>query len=399
MLAPVKLIAPAVNPPLEFLDTMEFVDNAHLGVYSGVFEGLTTGYEASGAVILSNCRPGASDIAAATPEVVETPTFEPVYLAAAPANASCTINVRLHLDFIKDSIFELDKDIYFGGEIVNLEIYWAPLSDIMFQATAATNPVAGAALYVPTGASSVCSLSLQLAVEADAANIAYVQGLVQEGKYNVAVPWLQPWNLTIQGTQSHQFAMPIGPSVGSKLKKIYWSAYTQNAVANYRWYHSNETPLTGVPGFRIANYYTAIDNDNLQGGALINCANYDDYEMQRRTLRGSAICSDNEHYYNWVHVEDFTLNTPQASRPITVNGLYEDEMWVGYDLIKDTSYRVNATTGFGGTNATGPVANVDTANPTLAGSIYNINHQMYAIALRHLNIGPQGAKFIWSKQD
>lgn len=56
-------------------------------------------------------------------------------------------------------------------------------------------------------------------------------------------------------------------------------------------------------------------------------------------------------------------------------------MWVGYDIVKDTAYRVNATVGAGNDPATG--------NP-----MTTQQHQLYAITLRHLAIGPQGAHWV-----
>ena len=97
---------------------------------------------------------------------------EPGYFAvgpagseAVPANGAVKYSVKFPLGLIKNTIFSLDKSLYFG-QTMYMKLYFGPISKICYQSDVDNNPSGGnKAAY--TGAGVIENLQIMLAVESN----------------------------------------------------------------------------------------------------------------------------------------------------------------------------------------------------------------------------------------
>jgi hypothetical protein len=340
----------------------------------GYFNGLSACNQANGANTDNVVRPDAT--------VCATSYLEPRYLMAnqtAVNTAGPNIKFRIFLNAIPDSILSQDKDSWFAGEVTNLDIVWSSIANFLFCATTNTAPgdLTGGVQADFAGVLNIKNIGLRLAVETDQKCIDDVMRQFHAGQLSLIAP--HPTITQIAQTGPMQgFSLNLYRTNGLFCKKVYYTAYTSANVRAYRWYHSNQAG-NGATGVRVASFQSYIDEKPLQFSPY-DCTNGDDYFKQQQSLRGSCILSDNEHYYNWVHVDDFTNYTPQCDRPKVIDGVTDSQFFAGYPITKDTTWRLQATMG--------------PSVADLAGANYqSANHVAIAIGLRHLSITSAGFAF------
>ncbi len=71
-------------------------------------------------------------------------------------------------------------------------------------------------------------------------------------------------------------------------------------------------------------------------------ANSTDYIVKKDSLRGSSILSSDEYYYNWVWVEDFTMNNDMYEKL----GIPAENCIDGLDLTNEIKYDIYANNTF-----------------------------------------------------
>jgi len=78
---------------------------------------------------------------AANPSVINY--SEPAYFAVSANATAVTYKIQFPLRLIKNSVFSIDKNLYFG-QTTYLKVYFGPLSKICYNSTSNANPSAGA---------------------------------------------------------------------------------------------------------------------------------------------------------------------------------------------------------------------------------------------------------------
>jgi len=237
---------------------------------------------------------------AATPAASYFDYTEPSYvyrstLEAGGAESVLNMNVMLPMKYIKNTIFSVDKDIYFG-EIILLRIVWGPSTKTVFSNTGALNLATGA--LATTNEIGISNLALYLAVEKNPEITNQLRTQVASTGLNVLIPYVYTYKNNLNGT-SQNVSLRFNRGHGRKLVKIYHALFN-NTESSYLAYDHNN-----INGAKCSTYYTMLNNERLQE-YNIDCTQLDDYNLQRGCLKDKVLQAANIYQYNWFHMDNFT---------------------------------------------------------------------------------------------
>jgi len=257
---------------------------------------------------------GAStDNGAANPSVINY--SEPSYFAVSANARPVTYNVQFPLRLIKNSVFSIDKNMYFG-QTTYLKVYFGPLSKICYNSTSNANPSAGVkTLY--TGAATVSNFQLMLAVESNQDLRMMTINKVNSGGLSYLIPYVQAWKTNNQGS-SQNVSFQLDQGNGRSLMKIYHAPYNTQEQLDTMYDHANcgtiagssDETAAGATRQKVLSYYTQLNGKRSQD-INIDCTSYSgtpllDYMSHKRQLRGSILANSNIYQYNWFHCDDFS---------------------------------------------------------------------------------------------
>jgi hypothetical protein len=146
---------------------------------------------------------------------------EPLVIFTGPAISQCgALSYQLNFSAFKDTLMELNKNIYFGDNIV-LTINWNSFTKCGFTTTAivAANAVTGFAAFsgiVP----SINNLYLYTAFETDPTIISQLVSSVNNGEFSIITPFVycQKYNVSVSTSSSVQ--QRFNSSYGSTLLRV-----------------------------------------------------------------------------------------------------------------------------------------------------------------------------------
>jgi hypothetical protein len=244
------------------------------------------------------------------------------------------VDITLDLNLIKNSIFSLDKDLYFG-DISYLKIWWRTWSDAGF---VSVNGIGAVNTALAAGqAFGLTNLYLYLAVEVNPSVQLLHQNLFEKNGFNIPIDYIYPSNFPFVVGTSDNFYNIYGPGQGQRLKRVYWTAYKTAPNPNELYNNSNLT-VGGGAAFKISSFYTQLDSQRIiqynidtTGAAPA----FQDYYVMRDKLKDSCLQSRNVYQYNWVWVDSWDNMKLSDHNPNLITGL---------PLDVNHKYEVNATT-------------------------------------------------------
>lgn len=333
----------------------------HIGkgtVASGFFEGLQT------------CNVLATDSDRPDGVACDIHYLEPSYcISGTDSSAAPQINFKIYLDKFKNSILALNKDLYFGGEIIYLRIVWNSTSKVGWTGTVDTVPTTNVG---PISAEiPITNLLLYLAIETNPIVENLIKTKVASGEgLSLLTPmvYYNKINLPSAAGINHTITTRYNRAHGLKLKKIFWSPFNGVETNNLAFDISN------IAGIKVARFYTMVNNIRTSQYDY-EAVNGDDWMVNRNLLRGSSILSSNEYYYNWVWEENFTDNNLAFKKVMELTDNFNE----GLDLTNEIKYDVYATLG--------------TLNPS-TGNITSLTHYVYAVTEKLLTITASGVTFM-----
>ena len=274
-------------------------------------------------------------------------------LYTSTANAVNYISVKLPLSAFKHSIFSVDKDMYFAGEPLNIDIYWEAGSKFMFLATTATiaAPDSATPTLVPATAHTISNITLMTYCEQ---NIAITSGIVDRVmKQGLTLPIPVVWSSkqAITTSTSHNIVLNISRAMGNKLLFVAWAPYHSVESLNTCKSHT-VTQLT--------TYNTLLNQVPILTNNLINTALGEHYFYNKDALDKSAIQSIIAYNNSFCHFDNFS--------GMSLPDLIENEtVYNGIDLSAETQqWQLNAT------------YSIDTS----------INHYVFVVCQKQLTIAP-----------
>ena len=312
--------------------------------------------------------------------------YEPLHFYATNAvsnNAGAgtfILNCEIPLGMLYNSIFAVDKDLFFN-EVMVLRIVFNGTNRFCFttpNTASLTDPSGGGnngasppttLAVAPAFNITFQNLMLYLATEQNAAieNELRLKVNSPEG-LKILIPYIYTNKLGLPASSSQAVSVRYNRGHGIKLKKIYYSAFNTNENVNWSFDHSNLSNV-GVAGYKIQNFYTAIDNIRLQQ-YNIDCQNSNgqcqDWLEMQKYCKGSIIATSNMYQYNWFWLDDFS-NAKSTSQK-TQAGLSEDNMVQGLDLTLEKKYDIILNTN----------------------NILGLNHYCFAITEKLMIVTPNG---------
>lgn len=275
---------------------------------------------------LNNVVPALRIGSAVTPNPSNKHYVEPAYfnvgsIANAATDAQCQLaangaviyNVQYPLRLIKNSLFSIDKTIYWG-QVMYLRLYFGTLSKLCYTSTSNAQPSAGTlAQWTPSASAtsaasqnvSILNLQLMLAMEKNPAMVEQMKSGFMAGK-SMIIPWVQAFKNNNNGA-TQTISIQFTSGFGRTLMKVIHAPYNNTEFNDTAYDHANND--TGPIAQKVIQYYTQLNGARLQDLTL-NCASangagYTDYLQNRRHLRKSVLQNLNIYQYNWFHCDDF----------------------------------------------------------------------------------------------
>ncbi len=302
---------------------------------------------------------GTADNTFASRSNIETQYVEP----GALNTATPVLHYRIPMSMFPNTIFALDRDIYWG-ETMLIEFTYGSSNKVGWQATSADNPADTALVFAGNLAISGLKFFACLEENPIIANECKAITETAEG-VNILHDFVYTSRQTIGMSSAAGIITRTNRSQGMTLKKIYTSIYKTTESLNTSYDHSN-LPLITLLGNKIDTLFTTMDNRRLQDFNL-NCSGPvgggDDYMLLKDKLKGSCILDQNVYTRNW-----FWLDSWEEERPFSDMPIEEQNYMVGLDLSSEKDYQFNTTT--------------QSANPNL--------YFTFTIVQRMVNISPRG---------
>ena len=281
---------------------------------------------------------------------VNSPLTPAYYAQGGNNGADPSINRFFPLSIFKNTILELDRDIYFP-ETVYLKIVWENANRVYWtnNSLVTLNGAVAGTSY------SYSNLSLYAAIEKNPVIVNDLMNKSQAGQLKYLVPYVQSDLINVPAGTNQSVMTRYNRGHGRRLMKIYWAPYAnvQTLLASYD--HNNQAQA------KVVHFFTTINNVRTNQFDYY-CANYDDYLIRRGYLAGSAILSSIDYYTNYTWIENFCNNQSKLDKPLSPP---EQNYIDGLDLTVEQIYNIKATT-----------ANI------------NINHYVFAVGQKELSIAP-----------
>jgi len=246
------------------------------------------------------------------------------------------IAYQINLDAFKHTLLELNKDIYFGDNLI-LTITWQQSTKYIIQSVSETNPntlqaavplVGGgvtAAIAATTRVSQVApvmnNLSLFVACETNADIVAGLIQKVNTEGFTLNVPFTYCQKLITPSSTSTAIQQRINRTYGSHLLRCYTAVYDQLEA---------DITMFNHPDRNIIDYNSFMDGLRLQE-YTIKVADSTHWLTNERNFQGSCIQALQQFKDHCVHIDNWT-GDPSCMR--------DDTVAAGLELGSDRTYSI-----------------------------------------------------------
>lgn len=260
------------------------------------------------------------------------PYLEPSMItqrATVGSAGTVTLNFKIPLNLVKDSIFGVNRDINFN-EITLLRIIWDDPTYVGFRGSSTRDTDSSLGIITSY---TITNLQLKYAVQKNQSIIDMVK---EEKAQEIMIPYI--YYNKIQGNPGNSnntdLSVKFSNVHGSRLLRMYWAPYNNIESATTIFDHDN------LGGLKVYSFHVEVDGVRLCPYEFYP-ANSDDYDANRALLDGSCILSRNDHLKYFTHVQNFGSNYPLC-REFD----YERQLWKeGMPLDKEVKiniYYINA---------------------------------------------------------
>ena len=269
---------------------------------------------------------------AAFSSIAYTPFIEPLLIYSSQiANANNVRSFQIELNAFKDTLMELDKNIYFGDNLV-LTINWNPAQRFAFQAVGAgqQNTITGP--IDVSAAPTLANLFIYTATETDPTIISQLVSSVTNGEFSLIVPFVycQKYSAGAAITTA-SMQQRINSTYGSTLLRTYFGAFNGTETNATVYNHNDSWTLnynTYMDGLRLQDFTLAISDGtawlanerNFRDSAMMSLQQYKDQFLHIDNWCGTSICNNDDSMLNGLSLDtDHTwmvqLNTISANVP------------------------------------------------------------------------------------
>jgi hypothetical protein len=209
-------------------------------------------------------------------------------------------------DVGKGTLFEQDKDLYFGQEVY-LNLQTAPVDSWAFRSIAQNemDPFTnGSITFNAAGKVSITNIMLNLAVEDNALLANSVRAKYEASGINLRTDYILAFRNVCNNSLTN-INLQIPQMSGTKLKRIMNAVYNSNETG------ANTFDCHNLNGEKITTYQTTIDSQTLQN-AFVDCTfstgvrvGNTDYRENEKYVKDSVIQTIPMYQYNWTHIDSF----------------------------------------------------------------------------------------------
>ena len=298
---------------------------------SDIFSGLTksdltsANYVPSGYTSLVGNSLG---VPVGAPALVAPSPNEPLYSRSSVAATPMQQQYNVPLSSFTNTLLSMPQDMYFGANSMYLTFNTAPSAKVGYVATAANNPIVGAA---PLETQPVISnLCLYLALEKDEVIANNIKRLYNSGQFKFMIPYTYSFKTSSNGVVDFNVSHNFTPQQGKKLKRVLYVPMPVTETLNVAYDHSNYS------GSKIANYQTHLNSNPIQDSKL-NCIQasnaapglvLDDWRENKQICKGSVIQGPASYQLNWFHCDSFCGKNESPSVP-------DSQIFEGLDMDTD----------------------------------------------------------------
>lgn len=262
---------------------------------------------------------------------------ESKYLFRSSSNNTKIIkNFSVPLSAISNSIFSMDKDLYFGSNQLYLKIQTTSDKKQIAWVGLDTNPslsdaTAGAtipALDIPNGI-KLSNVYLWLAQEQNEAINKNLLDAYMSGNLKYNIEWSRAWKVSTKNSNPHAL-VSLNPQFGRRIKQSVYSCF--NGESNDKGQFYDNTNLSGSKVKFIRSYMntTPVQDDRIK---VLLDEDYDIYNGQH--CKNTVILNKDVYKRNFFHMDKFYTD---------VDGVDDSNNDSGYNLITPVDYRLELET-------------------------------------------------------
>lgn len=214
-------------------------------------------------------------------------------VAGSPANGS-VYSVMIPFKMFKDTLLAFDKDIYFGGNKIDVEIVFAPVNTWGTQNANEGTLGATAIGNVPV----ISDLQMYLATEVQPEIEHRVKAKFSAGE-SIVVPWIEAEQYQLNATAQNIMSKFIDSAQGRTLLRVYNGIFHNDEEKNTSLLNANSDDYKNI------NTIQSKVNGAIQQDYELQCGK-EDWLHMKDMLEGSCIQSQRAYDLNWLWVDDFS---------------------------------------------------------------------------------------------
>jgi hypothetical protein len=241
---------------------------------------------------------------------------EPAYMAVSAQGGTggtvtqgiAQVNFHLPLGLIKNTILAADKSIYWS-ETLYIRITFDGANSWYFTGDGAADP--SDAPVAPASSIAISALQLFLCQEDNPMIQQRLMDVVTNGAgLTLPLDTVDSTVMSISGAGTHYVNLSYSSTLGSKLKKVYWSPFSSADNTLNTYYDNNNTAAA-----KVSSFYITLDSNRINRNDY-NTARGDDFQEVRNKLKGSCISTQNQYYYNFAYALDLSSPYNLLDQPL-----------------------------------------------------------------------------------
>jgi hypothetical protein len=224
--------------------------------------------------------------------------------------------VRLPLSVFKFTAAAVDKILYFGGQQLQLDIYFEAGTKWAFTNTTTTNRpdlTPAAITTAALGTSAISNIALYVYLEQNPDICSSLIDQVRREGMKLTIPYVFTYKTNLaSGAQT--ITQNITKAQGERVLFVAWAGYN-NAESSSTAKDHNVYPLLST------SYQTTLNSVPIVTNSLINVGNGDAWLYNRDSISGSAVSNMFSYYQQFVHFDNFAgMSISDLHKNLTTKG-------------------------------------------------------------------------------
>jgi hypothetical protein len=259
----------------------------------------------------SNFRP---DDTSAVADNAQVNYSEQRYLFNTLVNNTICLSYQLNLHLLAHSICAIDRDLYFGENLI-LSLTYAPATKYCWTTTTQFPSPSTAITVTPL----VTNLALYLSIETNPVVCENLKAKVQSPEgFSIIVPFVYSQKYSAPSGSAGSIFQRFNRGHGSRISRFYWGVFNATESGSTTLDHSN------IQCSKVINYYTTMNNMRCQEFP-VDCTASLDWLVNNSDIDNTAILSVNQYKYLFCHMENYSGQRPSETDDSIINGLSLDE--------------------------------------------------------------------------